>query len=142
MYDSIDGSSSSSSSSSRGSGSSSSSSSSSSRGSGGSSSSDRKMYFQPYLKWMKTSPSYNHHHHHHNHNHTYYGSNRDDNDNDRSNYDLYSDNKVRIEKFSNIVTWTDYQLIEAKENEEGEKMFPVKKIRKKILTYDDFLKSY
>jgi len=89
-----------------------------------SSSSDRKKYFLPYLKWMKTSPSYNHHH-------------RDDYD---RNHDLHS--YQSIEKFSNIITWNDYQHIEAKENEDGEQMSPVKKIRKKILTYDEFFKSY
>ena len=88
------------------------------------SSSDRKKYFLPYLKWMKTSPSYNHHH-------------RDDYD---RNHDLHS--YQSIEKFSNIIIWNDYQHIEAKENEDGEQMSPVKKIRKKILTYDEFFKSY
>lgn len=89
-----------------------------------SSSSDRRKYFLPYLRWMKTSPSYNHHH--------------------RDNYDINHDfhSYQSIEKFSNIITWNDYQHIEAKENEDGEKMSPVKKIRKKILTYDEFFKSY
>ena len=88
------------------------------------SSSDRKKYFLPYLKWMKTSRSYNHHH-------------RDDYD---RNHDFRS--YQSIEKISSIITWNDYQHIETKENEDGEKMSPVKKIRKKILTYDEFFKSY
>ena len=97
---------------------------SSNNNSSSSSSSDRKNYFLPNLKWMKTSPSFNHHH-------------RDDYD---RNHDFHS--YQSIEKFSNIITWNDYQHIEAKENKDGEQMSPVKKIRKKILTYDEFFKSY
>jgi hypothetical protein len=89
-----------------------------------SSRSEKKKYFVPYLKCMKSSPRYNHHH-------------RDDYD---RNHDFNS--YKTIEKFSNIVIWNDYQRIEAKENEDGEKMSPVKKIRKKILSYDEFLKNY